>query len=547
MIAAGELIGGRYRLRSRIGGGGMGAVWLADDERLGRAVAVKHVLAPERADPATATEQRARAMREGRIAARVSHPHAIAIYDVAEQDGQPWLVMEYLPSRSLAAVLAEAGVLRVDQVAQIGAQLADALGAVHAAGIVHRDVKPANVLIGRGDRIEGLVKITDFGISHASGDVTLTQTGMITGTPAYLAPEVARGEEPGAAADVFALGATLYACLEGQPPFGAGDNALQQLHRVAGGAIEPPRRAGALTQPLLRVLAADPGDRPSMRQVRDELASLAAGRDGDATAVLAAPTDITSPIPAEVSTPSASLPATTVLGSTEPSEAPRAPSSAEGRPPPAAWAVAAVVLLVAGLAAAWGIGRDGDPRDDASTVPADATTEVTASSEPPDPTTASDPPDATTEPGIVDEEPAGGDGGGEGGGQVASVRSIERFLDEYHELATDDPAAAYELTGPTLREAIGPAAYADFWSAFDEVRIGSIEVEEDGSALAEVELVFGDGSVQVERHRYRFVEEDGGRLLDRDEFVEVISQRASVRPPGSGRPAGGPRGRSDPG
>ena len=131
--------------------------------------------------------------------------------------------MEYLPSRSLAEVLTEDGLLRVEQVAQIGAQVADGLAATHAAGIVHRDVKPANILIGRGDRVEGVVKITDFGISHASGDVTLTQTGQITGTPAFLSPEVAQGQEPTPSSDVFSLGATLYTRLEGQPPFGMGE------------------------------------------------------------------------------------------------------------------------------------------------------------------------------------------------------------------------------------------------------------------------------------------------------------------------------------
>src|SRR4051812_13191750 len=155
----------------------MGTVWVARDELLGRDVALKQVLPPAGSDPRAAEQQRQRALREGRIAARLSHAHAISVYDVALEAGQPWLVMEYLPSRSLAAVLAQDGVLRVDQAAQIGAQVADALAATHAAGIVHRDVKPANVLIGEGERIEGLVKITDFGISHASGDVTLTQTG----------------------------------------------------------------------------------------------------------------------------------------------------------------------------------------------------------------------------------------------------------------------------------------------------------------------------------------------------------------------------------
>ena len=291
LTAPGRLVAGRYRLQSQIGGGGMGAVWLARDERLGRQVAVKQVLVSE-TDQALAEQQRQRALREGRIAARLSHPHAISVYDVAQEGEVPWLVMEYLPSRSLSEVVTADGVLRVDQVAQIGAQVADALTATHAAGIVHRDVKPANILIGQGPGLEGLVKITDFGISHAHGDVTLTQTGQITGTPAFLAPEVAQGYEMGEASDVFSLGATLYTCLEGQPPFGMEDNALAMLHKVAGGTIRPPVRAGSLSGPLTRMLAAEPDARPTMTQVRDELARLAAGRSGDTTTVLLARTDL---------------------------------------------------------------------------------------------------------------------------------------------------------------------------------------------------------------------------------------------------------------
>jgi eukaryotic-like serine/threonine-protein kinase len=286
----GRLVAGRYRLVSRIAGGGMGAVWLGRDELLGREVAVKQVLMPAGVDPEVAGQLRQRAMREGRIAARLSHPHAVSVFDVALEDDVPWLVMEYLPSRSLAVVLHEDGVLRPDQAAQVGAQLADALVAVHEAGIVHRDVKPGNVLVGRGPRVEGLVKITDFGIAHASGDVTLTQTGQITGTPAFLAPEVARGADMTPASDVFTLGATLYTCLEGEPPFGMDDNALRLLYRVAAGDFRPPRRAGSLERPLMRMLDADPARRPSMPEVRDELARLAAGRDGDPTTVLLART-----------------------------------------------------------------------------------------------------------------------------------------------------------------------------------------------------------------------------------------------------------------
>src|SRR4051812_14992226 len=261
----------------------MGTVWMARDELLGRQVAVKQILPGAWADPHEAEQQRQRALREGRIAARLSHPHAISVYDVAVESGQPWLVMEYLPSRSLAAVIAEDGLLRVDQVAQIGAQVADALAATHAAGIVHRDVKPANILIGEGNRVEGLVKITDFGISHARGDSTLPKRGQIPGPPAFLAPEVAQGEEPAPPSDVFSLAATLYTCLGGQPPFGMSGNSLQQLHRVAAGVINPPHGSGALTEPLLAMLAVDPQERPSMTEVRDQLAAIAAGRGGGTT------------------------------------------------------------------------------------------------------------------------------------------------------------------------------------------------------------------------------------------------------------------------
>src|SRR5829696_291149 len=331
LTAPGRLVARRYRLQSQIGGGGMGTVWLARDELLGRQVAIKQVLSPTGADDKQIDEQRQRALREGRIAARLSHPHAISVYDVALESGQPWLVMEYLPSRSLAAVLTEDGVLRSDQVAQIGAQVADALAATHAAGIVHRDVKPANVLIGQGGPVEGLVKITDFGISHASGDVTLTQTGQITGTPAFLAPEVAQGQPMTEASDVFSLGATLYTCIEGVPPFGMEENALAMLHRVAGGNIRPPLRAGMMAAPLLKILAAEPEDRPAMSEVRDELAKLAAGRDGDTTTVLLARTDLGSSASARNRT--AAFPADAAVTPT-PTPPPPIPAPAPVGPPP---------------------------------------------------------------------------------------------------------------------------------------------------------------------------------------------------------------------
>jgi len=273
-----RLVAGRYRLDQRIATGAMGAVWRAHDERLNRTVALKELLiAPglAQADAQTATD---RAMREGRIAARLQHPHAICVYDVALDIGTgagsqlvPWLVMEYLPSRSLAAVLAEYGTLAPQEAARIGQQVATALTAAHEAGIVHRDVKPGNVLLGP----DGIAKITDFGISRASWDATVTSTGVLAGTPAYFAPEVARGEAPGPASDVFSLGSTLYVAVEGVPPFGVDDNALAMLRTVAEGRVRPAQQAGPLSAVLMQLLADDPAARPTMAQAVAALGTVA--------------------------------------------------------------------------------------------------------------------------------------------------------------------------------------------------------------------------------------------------------------------------------
>ncbi|HEX5115189.1 MAG TPA: serine/threonine-protein kinase [Pseudonocardiaceae bacterium] len=279
--AEGRLVGGRYRLDRRIGSGAMGVVWQAYDERLRRAVAVKQLRLEPGLDPEDANEARERAMREGRIAARLHHPNAVSVFDVVDEDDAPWLVMEYVPSRSLAAEMAERGVLHPDEVGRIGAQVAHALVAAHQAGIVHRDIKPANVLLGE----DGTVKITDFGISRASGDVAVTKTGLIAGTPAYLAPEVAYGRPPEAPADVFSLGSTLYAAVEGEPPFGMSENTLGLLHAVAAGRINPPQQAGILTDVLIRLLNADPDARPSSATAARWLDAVARGQRPDLAAM----------------------------------------------------------------------------------------------------------------------------------------------------------------------------------------------------------------------------------------------------------------------
>ncbi|HWM07633.1 MAG TPA: serine/threonine-protein kinase [Actinophytocola sp.] len=269
----GDLIAGRYRLLSLIGRGAMGIVWRARDERLDRPVAVKQLLL-EAQSGERAEEAARRAMREGRIAGRLRHPNAISVHDVVTHDDRPCLIMEYLKSASLAEVVAARGVLPPGEVAEIGRQVAAALVEAHAVGIVHRDIKPDNVLITE----DGTAKITDFGISRATGDGTVTAAGILAGTPAFLAPEVAGGADADFRSDVFSLGATLYAALEGRPPFGLDDNPIALLHRVAAGEIVPPRRAGPVTTAVLWLLRRDPGDRPTMRGAHDALTAAAAGQ-----------------------------------------------------------------------------------------------------------------------------------------------------------------------------------------------------------------------------------------------------------------------------
>ncbi|MEU3273166.1 protein kinase [Saccharomonospora sp. NPDC006951] len=266
-----ELVAERYRLLAPVGRGGMGTVWKARDERLDRVVAVKR-LETGTGEAATSEEVR-RAVREGRVAARLRHPNAIGVHDVVVHNGKPCLVMEFLPGRGLSEVLAERQRLPVQEVAAIGAQIAAALAEAHGEGIVHRDIKPGNILL----TPEGVAKIADFGISRAVGEATVTGDGLVAGTPAYFAPEVADGEAADFASDVFSLGATLYTALEGRLPFGDNDNPMVLLRRISAGKLEPPTTEGPLTEVLLRMLRHEKAARPTMSEARDALSAIAEG------------------------------------------------------------------------------------------------------------------------------------------------------------------------------------------------------------------------------------------------------------------------------
>jgi eukaryotic-like serine/threonine-protein kinase len=262
----GPVVAGRYRLRRLLGRGGMGAVWLATDERLRRPVAIKQLTLAAVATHGERLAARARLRSEARLTARVDHPGTARVYDLAEEAGEPWIVMEALPGRTLEAVLRDQGPRSVGQVTGLGLGLLEVLEATHRAGVVHRDVKPSNVQLCGGER----VVLTDFGIAATTQDGPGGLNGRVSGSPAYMAPEV----EP--ASDLFSLGATLYAAVEGRSPFGKGCPAAT-LTAVVDDPPTPFRRAGPLGPVIEGLLAKDPGRRLDTEQARRALWAIQGG------------------------------------------------------------------------------------------------------------------------------------------------------------------------------------------------------------------------------------------------------------------------------
>ncbi len=249
----GRLLAGRYRLRSVIGQGGMGAVWRARDELLNRDVAVKEIIWPPQMGPAERETARRRAMREAQMAARLRHPNVVGVYDFVEEYDRPCIVMELVPFRSLRDLVLKDGPLAPAEAARVGLGVLAGLRAAHQAGIVHRDVKPANILLGP----EGRVVLTDFGIAKAYDSPALTNSGVLIGSPSYTAPERALGRRAGVAADLWALGASLYTAVEGRPPFER-DGALASLTAVVESEPDPPAHAGPMLEVINGLLRKDP-------------------------------------------------------------------------------------------------------------------------------------------------------------------------------------------------------------------------------------------------------------------------------------------------
>ena len=559
MSTPSALVAERYRLVKMLGAGGMGIVWQAWDTRLRRPVALKML----RTQPELTDEERQiatdRAMREAQITAGLHHPHAVTVYDVVEHDDQPCIVMQLLESTPLSELLRERGAFPPDETARIGAQVASALAAAHRLKIVHRDVKPGNILI----TADGSAMISDFGISHALGDATITATGMIHGTPAYLAPEVARGLPTSFASDVFSLGSTLYAVVEGEPPFGTDRNSIALLHRVARGGYPAPRRAGPLAPLLRKMLAAQPKRRPSMESVADALAGIGgeedAGERGAAAGLVAlgfeAPT-LGQPVPeaetvapvaetaapeAETAAPADPGPATPPTdrlptGATVPIDGATArdvhAAETERLAPAAAGASAAVsehptvaaegdratapgttrrragviagvlaLLVAVGLGAAFLFASvQGDPgvADPATSETADADPAPTSEPETESPAASTPQPTPEEQP-----EPT-----------PAPVTPEQRVVDTiagYYALMPEDRESAWPLMTADYQEnhAGGRDGYEAFWSQVADLTVTDVSASGPDSGQATLTYTFRDGRVVEEVTAYRFQDEGG--------------------------------------
>ncbi|MDN4175562.1 serine/threonine-protein kinase [Nocardioides sp. SOB77] len=463
------MIAGRYSLEREIGRGGMGAVWLGRDEVLGRAVALKRIGLAPGGDEADLE----RAQREARLAARLNHPHVVAVFDLVDEDSGRWLVMEHVAGTTLAELVRTRGRLAPDAAAALIAQAADALAAAHTAGIVHRDVKPSNMLV----TADGRVKISDFGIARAEADASLTRTGLVTGSPAYLAPEVASGRLASPPSDVWSLGASLFHALAGRPPYDVGDNVLGALYRIVH--EDPPRLddAGWLRPLLAATMAREPGDRWTMAQVRDFLqagpdaaahrpvpvarASRHDDRHDELGTRLLARSD-RGRVPPPPSTPPPPPPAGTVTAAHPPVPGPADPPPRPARRRglgvvvPLVLGLAAVVLLAVG---GYLLGRGGgdEERPDVAADPTTSRATPSASSEPPPPARP-------------------------------TAEGVRSFVQDYLTTAAADPSAGFAMLTPAFRrESGGLQGYAGFWGDVVSVSVGRVRPDVSDADAPSVE------------------------------------------------------------
>ncbi len=503
-----DVIAGRYTLEREIGRGGAGVVHLGRDEVLGRQVAIKRMGLL----PGTTDHDVARAEREARLAAGVNHPHVVSILDLVKDDDCYWLVMEHVVGRTLTELVAAEGPLNPTRAAGIIAQAADGLAEAHKAGITHRDVKPSNIMLGENDH----AKLGDFGIARSANDAALTRTGLVTGSPAYLAPEVASGSNATAASDVWSLGATVYHAVIGRAPYDMGDNVLGGLYRIVHD--DPPRlpEDHPLAEPLAGMMQKDPGERWSASRVRDELRRVAGvapdrpraadGPDRDATVAMGVVPGAT---PHSEPT-SAPAPAPT------PVEA-RTSSRSGGLPLGRIVAVVALALLV-GLGA-WLLWPEGNDDDMAAESPAgqdvdpQPSEEAQPSDDPPaseQPTTdpAEEPTDEpTAEP---TEEPTE-----EPTTAAGDAAAMEAFVSDYFSRVTSDPGSTFELLTPGYQaESGGFGRYSGFWSTIESATVSDVRTDTEALTTSyTIQYVTTSGRTTTEQAQLQLERSGDGYLI----------------------------------
>jgi eukaryotic-like serine/threonine-protein kinase len=478
-------IAGRYTLEAEIGRGGMGAVWRGRDEVLGRTVALKRIGVA----PGGITPDAIRAEREAKLAAKLNHANVVAVYDLVEQvtpDGlsQQWLVMENVEGTDLAELIRTRGRLTPDEAAPILAQVASALAAAHGAGIVHRDVKPSNILVAP----DGQVKLSDFGIARTAADPSLTQTGLVTGSPAYMSPEVASGQQATPASDVWSWGASLFHALEGQPPYQINDNLLGALYRIVH--EEPPRAgaAGWLAPVLAATMTRDVEQRWPMTRVHEFLEG---GPDTQpALASVGGLADIGFAAPARTrsyddggSTQVLPLSSTT----TAPPPPPATPGEDPGPEPPSRrWAivVGAAVAVVVAMVIAFAIGlHDGNGGDDDRSGPSTGTSSPSNGGQ----TTTADEP---TEDGMTS------------------------FIRDYIDTAVSDPASAFKMLTPEFQDqSKGLTGYEEFWGEVRNAKILSVSADPQSLEVAYRYRYVRPGGPTTEDVTLQLAYEDGTYLI----------------------------------
>lgn len=348
-----RMLARRYRLHTQVGRGGMGTVWQAFDEVLGRDVAVKEVILPHGLTDEERDLQHRRTFREARTAARLAHSGVVTVYDVVEEDGRPWIVMELIKADSLDRVIKGQGTLDYRRAAKIGGQMISALHAAHEAGVLHRDVKPSNVLLAPGDR----AVLTDFGIATSTGDATLTATGLVMGSPAYIAPERARGKVAGPASDLWSLGITLYAMIEGKSPYERPEPMASLIAIITDG-VPPSEKAGPLGPVIEGLLDKDPDTRLTAHEAGRMLDEIA--RDGRLSGEHRVPVALRSEAPADAAPTTAGPAAEPALFG----DATAASSTGSGRT--TALIVAAIVLVTAMIVGGIALAQSFDGGDGAN-------------------------------------------------------------------------------------------------------------------------------------------------------------------------------------